>query len=230
MVRRTSPLAGRPSTLLTDAIHAAAARVCGLRSRPPAPTRPATCAGVPSSTSARSAPSDDGEELTEQAVAAYVAKYATKAAETTGTVDRRIGNREALELLDLPDHTRRLIAACFDLDAHYPDRKLRALGPHARLPRPLLHQVPPLLHHPRRAAPGPRRLPGPPGTPQRGLPDPDDTLEGSTLVLAHWTYAGHGHTPGESWLAASIARDIRTNRDTAREALADLPDDNAGEW
>jgi hypothetical protein len=55
-------------------------------------------------------------------------------------------------------------------------------------------------------------------------------LEGSTLVLAHWTYAGHGHTPGESWLAATIARDIRTNRDTAREALADLPDDDTGEW
>lgn len=31
------------------------------------------------------------DDLTEQAVAAYVAKYATKAAETTGIVDRRIG-------------------------------------------------------------------------------------------------------------------------------------------
>jgi hypothetical protein len=38
-------------------------------------------------------------------------------------------------------------------------------------------------------------------------------------VLAHWTYAGQGHTPGESWLAESIARDLRLNRETAREAL-----------
>src|SRR4051794_29648769 len=55
-----------------------------------------------------------------------------------------------------------------------------------------------------------------------GLPDPDDSPEATTLVLAHWTYAGHGHTPGESWLAATIHRDIQTNRETAREALQDL--------
>ena len=69
---------------------------------------------------------DDGTDITEQAVASYVAKYATKAAETTGTVDRRVGNREALVLLDVPDHPRRLIEACFDLDPLYPDRRLRA--------------------------------------------------------------------------------------------------------
>ena len=40
-------------------------------------------------------------------------------------------------------------------------------------------------------------------------------------VLADWQYAGHGHSPGESVLAASIARDIRINRETAREALQD---------
>ncbi|MEU5798530.1 replication initiation protein, partial [Streptomyces sp. NPDC047813] len=60
--------------------------------------------------------------------------------------------------------------------------------------------------------------------------DLDDT-EGSTLVLAHWTYAGQGHTPGESWLAATIAQEIRLNRETAREALADMPDlGTEGEW
>ncbi|MYV39928.1 replication initiation protein, partial [Streptomyces sp. SID1328] len=67
----------------------------------------------------------EGAEITEQAVASYVAKYATKAAETTGTVDRRIGNKEALNLLDVPDHPARLIAACLDLHPLYPDRKLR---------------------------------------------------------------------------------------------------------
>jgi hypothetical protein len=60
---------------------------------------------------------------------------------------------------------------------------------------------------------------------ERGLPDPDDAPEGSTLTLAHWAYAGHGHTPGESWLAAQLARDIAENRRTAREALADLDDE-----
>jgi hypothetical protein len=55
-------------------------------------------------------------------------------------------------------------------------------------------------------------------------PDPDDETETTTLTLAHWSYAGHGHTPGESWLAASVAKEIRLNRETAREALADMPD------
>ena len=34
------------------------------------------------------------------------------------------------------------------------------LGAHARLPRPLLHEKPPLLHHPRRTTRRPHRLPG----------------------------------------------------------------------
>jgi hypothetical protein len=42
------------------------------------------------------------------------------------------------------------------------------------------------------------------------------------LVLADWQYAGHGHSPGESVLAASIARGLQTHRETAREALQDL--------
>ncbi|GAX53096.1 hypothetical protein AQJ27_26660 [Streptomyces olivochromogenes] len=57
---------------------------------------------------------------------------------------------------------------------------------------------------------------------ERGLPEDLDDAEGSTLVLAHRAYAGHGHSPGESWLEASIARDIRQNRETAREELPAL--------
>ena len=51
-----------------------------------------------------------------------------------------------------------------------------------------------------------------------GLDREPDTV----LVLADWQYAGHGHTPGESALAATIARDLQINRETAREALVDL--------
>ncbi|TFE50920.1 replication initiation protein, partial [Streptomyces sp. ICN441] len=66
----------------------------------------------------------------------------------------------------------------------------------------------------------------------RGLPDIDpDTEEGSTLTLAHWTYAGHGHSPGESWLAQTIADEIRQNRELGRELRAELVTaDGAGEW
>lgn len=63
----------------------------------------------------------DGQELAEQAVAAYVAKRATKAAESTGTLDRRVGELAELDKRpELPDHTRRLIRACHALDGHYP--------------------------------------------------------------------------------------------------------------
>ncbi|MBH5131181.1 replication initiation protein [Streptomyces sp. HB-N217] len=164
------------------------------------------------------------EELTEQAVASYVAKYATKAAETTGTVDRRIGELAELDRLDLPAHTRRLIEACCLLDAAYPDRLLarwaHMLGFRGHFSTKSRRYSTTLgtLRQTRAnyRARQERR--------ERGLSEDLDDTDGSTLVLAHWTYAGQGHSPGESWLAASIARDLRLNRDTAREALADLHD------
>ncbi|MFF0745727.1 replication initiator protein RepSA [Streptomyces sp. NPDC004111] len=166
----------------------------------------------------------DGSEITEQAVASYVAKYATKAAETTGTVDRRIGNKEALVLLGVPDHPRRLIEACLDLHAAYPERKLRdwahMLGFRGHFSTKSRRYSTTLgaLRQVRadyRAAQHRAAL---------GLPDPDEIPEETTLILAHWTYAGHGHTPGESWLAANIRRDIEQSREIAREErTTDLP-------
>ncbi|HEX4811163.1 MAG TPA: replication initiator [Nonomuraea sp.] len=59
----------------------------------------------------------DGD-LTEQAVAGYIAKYATKAAERVGTLDRRIQPLDDLNALPVRDHARRLIAACLRLGEH----------------------------------------------------------------------------------------------------------------
>ncbi|MFE0129794.1 replication initiator, partial [Streptomyces parvus] len=166
----------------------------------------------------------NGEDLTEQAVASYVAKYATKAAETTGTVDNRVGNKEALVLLDVPEHPRRLIEACLDLHHAYPERKLRdwahMLGfrGHFSTKSRAYSTTLGALRQVRadyRAAEQRAAL---------GLPDPDDHPEATTLTLAHWAYAGNGHTPGESWLAANIHRDIQHNRETAREHRAELQD------
>ncbi|WP_396710916.1 replication initiator [Microbispora sp. H11081] len=56
-------------------------------------------------------------DLTDQAVAGYVAKYATKAAECVGTIDRRIVPGEDLTALPVRDHARRLIAECLRLGA-----------------------------------------------------------------------------------------------------------------
>ena len=54
-------------------------------------------------------------ELTDTRVAAYVAKYATKAAECTGTLDHRIAPTDQLAELPVSDHARRLIAECLRL-------------------------------------------------------------------------------------------------------------------
>ena len=54
-------------------------------------------------------------DLTDSKVAAYVAKYATKAAECTGTLDRRITPADQLAELPVRDHARRHIAECLRL-------------------------------------------------------------------------------------------------------------------
>ncbi len=54
-------------------------------------------------------------ELTEGKVAAYVAKYATKAAECNCTLDRRITAADQLDTLPVRDHARRHIAECIRL-------------------------------------------------------------------------------------------------------------------
>ncbi|MEU1600416.1 replication initiator protein RepSA [Streptomyces sp. NPDC005708] len=223
----TPPPAWATLDLLSDAIRAAAARVAV--DVPPAGDQSARTLRWGTQLDVQPIGAfGGGEDITEQAVASYVAKYATKAAETTGTVDRRIGNREALTLLDVPDHPRRLIEACLDLHPLYPDRKLRdwahMLGFRGHFSTKS-RRYSTTLGALRQVRADYR------ATQQRaalGLPDPDDDPEATTLTLAHWTYAGHGHTPGESWLAATIRRDIQLNRETAREALADLSTE--GEW
>ena len=54
-------------------------------------------------------------DVTDTKVAGYVAKYATKAAECTGTLDRRITPADRLADLPVRDHARRHIAACLQL-------------------------------------------------------------------------------------------------------------------
>ncbi|MER5463452.1 replication initiator protein RepSA [Streptomyces sp. NPDC002668] len=205
--------------LLTDAIRAAVAHAYTTVTVPAAADQPARPLRWGTQLDIRPIRAfEGGTDITEQAVASYVAKYATKAAETTGTIDRRVGNREVLVLLDVPDHPRRLIEACFDLDALYPDRRLRAwahmLGFRGHFSSKsrqysttlgALRQV--RAHY--RAAQQNEAL---------GLPD---TEPDTALVLASWQYAGQGHSPGESVLAASIARDLQLNRETAREAMRD---------
>ncbi|MFF4825809.1 replication initiator protein RepSA [Streptomyces sp. NPDC001312] len=207
--------------LLADAIRAAAAHSYTSVSVPAAADQPARTFRWGRQLDVRPVKAfGDGSDITEQAVASYVAKYATKAAENTGTLDRRIGELAELDRYGVPDHTRRLITACRDLDPLYPDRRLWAwahmLGFRGHFSSKSRRYSTTLgaLRQARadyRAAQEREAL---------GLDDHDREPD-TVLVLADWQYAGHGHTPGESALAATIARGLQLNRETAREALRD---------
>ncbi|WP_064458243.1 replication initiator protein RepSA [Streptomyces hygroscopicus] len=219
----TPPPSWATVQLLTDAIHAAITHSYTSIAVPAAEDQPARTFRWGNQLDVRPVKAfGDGSDITEQAVASYVAKYATKAAETTGTLDRRIGELSELDRHDIPDHTRRLIEACKRLDLLYPDRRLWAwahmLGFRGHFSSKSRRYSTTLgaLRQARadyRAAQEAAAL---------GLEDAEpDTV----LVLADWQYAGHGHTPGESALAATIRRNLQLNRETARDALA-----NEGEW
>ncbi|WP_030414433.1 replication initiator protein RepSA [Streptomyces sp. NRRL S-1448] len=214
----TPPPSWASVDLLTDSIRAAATHAYTSVTAPAAGDQPTRTFRWGTQLDVRPVKAfGDGSDITEQAVASYVAKYATKAAETTGTLDRRIGELSELDRRQVPDHTRRLITACKTLDPLYPDRRLWAwahmLGFRGHFSSKSRRYSTTLgeLRAARadfRAAQEREAL---------GLqpPEPD-----TVLVLTDWQYVGHGHTPGESALASTIARDIQLNRETAREALA----------
>ncbi|MGW0601535.1 replication initiator protein RepSA [Streptomyces sp. NPDC002776] len=203
--------------LLTDAIHAAATHPYTTINLPPAEDQPARTLRWGRQLDIRPVKAfGDGSDLTEQAVASYVAKYATKAAENTGTLDRRIGELAELDRHGVPDHAHRLITACRDLDEVYPERRLWAWA----------HMLGFRGHFSSKS----RRYSVTLGALRQARADYRAARErealglneqepDTALVLADWQYAGHGHTPGESALAATIAHDLALNRETAREAL-----------
>ncbi|MGW3177441.1 replication initiator protein RepSA [Streptomyces sp. NPDC001153] len=213
----TSPPAWATVDLLTDAVRAAAAHSYTSVSAPAAGDEPVRTFRWGRQLDVRPVKVfGDGSDITEQAVASYVAKYATKAAENTGTLDRRIGELAELDRHQVPDHTRRLITACRDLDSLYPDRRLWAwahmLGFRGHFSSKSCTYSTTLgaLRQERAAYRAAQ---------EASVVGLDDREPDTVLVLADWQYAGHGHTPGEAALAATIARDLQTNRETARDAL-----------
>jgi hypothetical protein len=107
----TAPPAWATVALLTAAI-AHAARSVNLQT-PAAPRLPARTLAWGRELDTR--PVTAAGELTDSKVAAYVAKYATKAAECNGTLDRRITPADQLGVLPIREHARRHIAECIRL-------------------------------------------------------------------------------------------------------------------
>ncbi|WP_246076944.1 replication initiator [Actinomadura hallensis] len=144
-------------------------------------------------------------ELTDGAVAGYIAKYATKAAECVGTLDRRVRPTDDLNELPISEHARRLIAQCLHLAAVEEFAGLRLdqwahmLGFRGHFSTKSRHYSTTLgrlradridhnrTHHDQ---PTTGRLPL--------------TPEDEVLVIAHWRYLGQGLTPGEALLTAAL--------------------------
>jgi hypothetical protein len=149
----------------------------------------------------RTADFDGGQELTERAVAAYIAKYATKGAETaTGSLDRPIRLIAELGHLDISEHARRMIRTAWALGARpeLEDLRLRAWA----------HMLGFRGHFStksRRYSTTLGALRDARAQWRRAQATPEGQTEETTLVLAHWVFAGTGLTSGEAWLAGSVA-------------------------
>jgi hypothetical protein len=143
-------------------------------------------------------------ELTDNAVAGYIAKYATKAAECVGTLDRRVRATDDLADLPVTAHARRLIAECLRLGAldeyaalrltewahmlgfrgHFSTKSRRYSTTLGRL------RAARIEHNQREHD----------EITTGSLPFDDDQV----LVVAHWRYLGQGMTPGEALLTAAL--------------------------
>ncbi|MFI1735252.1 replication initiator [Streptomyces acidicola] len=200
----TPPPAWATAELLTDAIETAAAKV-----RVDGPVidgraHTFTFGRQLDVRTIRSADFNDGQELTERAVAAYIAKYATKGAETaTGALDRPLKFAAELAQLDISDHARSLIRTAWALGARKDLEELRL--------RAWAHMLGFRGHFSTKS----RRY----STTLGALRDAraewrraqaaaaattDERETDTTYVLAHWVFAGTGLSDAEAWLAASL--------------------------
>ncbi len=161
----------------------------------------------------------DGQALTDDAVAGYVAKYVTKSAEVAGAIDYPITSAESIAHLPVSTHVRALIGACWKLGALPESEPLRL-----RAWAHMLGYRGHCLTKTRAYSTTYGELRAVRARHRCGPPLPGD-LE--TVTESAWRYIGHGYTPGEAELAAGIADNITQNREIAREALAD---ENAGGW
>jgi hypothetical protein len=186
----TPPPAWVTLDLLTAAIAQAAGSVC---------IKTPAAAGLPARTLAwgrehDSRPITATGELNDGKVAAYVAKYATKAAECTGTLDQRINPATRLADLPIREHPRRLIAECLRLGKLPELEQLRLAawahmlgfrGHFSTKSRTYSTTLGALRaarsQHQRQHAITTGLLPSP--------------AADTTLILAHWHFAGRGHPP-----------------------------------
>lgn len=195
----TAPPAWATADLLADAVrHAASAVTVTV---PEVPGEPARAFQWGAQLDVRQITMDG--DLTDQAVAGYIAKYATKAAECVGTLDRRINLLDDLAVLPIRDHARRLIAECLRLGvldeltdfrlvqwAHMLGFRGHFSTKSRRYSTTLGDLRAARTDHMRDEQISTGRLP---------LFDED-----TVLVISHWDYAGKGYSAGDALLVSAL--------------------------
>ncbi|EFC81784.1 replication initiator [Parafrankia sp. EUN1f] len=144
------------------------------------------------------AASDD--RTADEKVAGYIAKYATKGAEVSGTVHHRIRAAADIEHLDVTDHARAMIQTCWRLGGmpEHSELNLRRwahmlgfrghFGTRSRRYSTTLGAL--------RGARSAERAEN--ARVLQGLPAPGDE---QTARVGRWRYAGSGYTPGQALIA-----------------------------
>ncbi|WP_240809377.1 replication initiator [Microbispora catharanthi] len=156
------------------------------------------------------------EGIADQRVAAYIAKYATKGAESAGTVDRPIREVSDVARLDVTEHARRMIYTCFAL-VNDPAFRLIPLRQWAHMLGYRGHFSTKSRHYSTtlgalrqvRADHQAERA-----RERRGLPPRE---ERETVTVGQWRFAGSGYRNGEHLWAELIRQRIATARRIARE-------------
>ncbi|MCG0066406.1 MULTISPECIES: replication initiator [Streptomyces] len=153
----------------------------------------------------RSADFAGTSELSSRAVAAYIAKYATKGAETAGTLDRPIRN-PITDLIGsgVTDHARRMILTCWHLGA-LPELEPLRLRKWAHMlgfrghfsTKSRTYSVTLGALRQERADHNEALTRARAAEAGHPLPDPD-----TVLVITHWRFAGTGLTAAESLFAS----------------------------
>jgi hypothetical protein len=166
-----------------------------------------------------------GEQSAGQ-VAGYLAKYATKATEgLSAALDRPITSLTQLNRLPMPEHTSRLVRACWSLGRQPATATLGlrrwahmlGYGGHCLTKSHRYSTTFRALRAARRAWTAIRRH-----GPAVAL-DRDGRLLPPTgmVAVAGWEYAGRGYTTrADAWLADSMAADHQQARQLAREELS----------
>lgn len=158
-------------------------------------------------------PGHHGDDLTERAVASYIAKYVTKPDVAGITVDRPIRDAITISVLPLTEHARTLIRNCWRLGRRqeYKALNLRRwahqLGYRGHIASK--SRAYSTTYTALRAAREEHRR----DQTEERLPDSPNTITDK-----QWTYTGNGHTPGQAMFADAIADDLQAAREAAHDA------------